>query len=388
MDDETEDHLEIKKLTLDDDGTYKCIGKNSWGRESIVFNVSVMESAMITKAEEEQKVLRNENSMKLSCTVRGNPIPVVSWITNGHILSTTSKLNLEKLFSTVQDSVIYFNGFGNTITYLDPFKLKKSSDKYYSKLTKIDEKSLKLDVIFKDRSLKVAGKYQCYAYNALGRAEKNVDVKVYEKPFVAEKQVEQKSQVQSLEGLPLLLTCLISGEPLPKISWFRGNLQIHENDTIKLLSNNRFLSIAETFSWDSGNYSCKGVNELGEEQLNFHVSILAPPKFIDYSVASANNANRFHNDKLKHDQKTNEKDLIRVKRGDDVTLECFAEGSPNPIVHWLKMNFYDSSRNEFLEEDENILVSDGSLLHYVFKYVFGSFRLSDLLKNLPTLCVT
>lgn len=358
MDDETEDHLEIQRLTLDDDGTYKCIGKNSWGREIIIFNVSVMEAAKIVKAEEEQKILRNENSMKLSCTVRGNPMPVISWISNGHILSTTSKLNLEKLFATVQDSVIYFNGFGSTITYLDPFKLKKLSEKFYSQLTKLNEKSLKLDVIFKDRSLKVAGKYQCYAYNALGRDEKNINVKVYEKPFATEKQIEQLNDNELLEGLPLLLTCLVSGEPSPKISWFKDSSQIHENDTIKLLNDNRFLSIAEIHLWDSGNYSCKGVNEMGEKRLDFHVSVLAPPRFVDYSAASPTNPNRLHNDKQKLDPKNEGKDLIRVKRGDDVTLECFAEGSPNPIVHWLKMNFYDSSRNEILDEDENILVRD------------------------------
>lgn len=323
-----------------------------------MFNVSVMEAAKIVKAEEEQKVLRNENSMKLSCTVRGNPMPVVSWISNGHILSTTSKLNLEKLFSTVQDSVIYFNGFGNTITYLDPFKLKKSTEKFYSQLTKLSDKSLKLDVIFKDRSLKVAGKYQCYGYNAIGRDEKTVEVKVYEKPFVTEKQSEKLNDNELLEGLPLLLTCLISGEPAPKISWFKGNSQVHDNETIKLLNDNRFLSIAETYSWDSGNYSCKGINEMGEKRLDFHVVVLAPPKFVDYSVAStSNNANRFHNDKFRLDSKSDGKNLVRVKRGDDVSLECLAEGSPNPIVHWLKMNFYDSSLNELLDEDENILVS-------------------------------
>lgn len=357
MDDETEDHLEIMRLTVEDDGTYKCIGKNSWGREVILFNVSVVEGANIVKAEEVQKVLRNDNSMKLSCTARGNPMPVVSWIANGHILSTTSKLNLEKLYSAVQDSAIYFNGFGNAITYLDPFKLKKSTGNFYSQLTKLNDKSLQLDIIFKDRTLKVAGKYQCYAYNALGRDEKTVDVKVYEKPFVAEKQIEQRPKVESLEGLPLLLTCLISGEPSPKISWFKGSIQLHDNDTIKLLDDNRFLSIAETFSWDSGNYSCRGVNEMGEKRLDFHVSVLAPPRFIDYSVASPATANRYHNDKSRFDPKNEGKDLIRVKRGDDVTLECFAEGSPNPIVHWLKMNFYDSSRNELLDQDENILVS-------------------------------
>lgn len=317
-----------------------------------------MEPAKIITAEEDQKVHRNENSMRLSCTVRGNPLPVVSWISNGHILSTTSKLNLEKLFTTVQVSVIYFNGYGNSITYLDPFKLKMLKDKFYSQLTKLSDKSMKLDVVFRDRSAKIAGNYQCYGYNALGRDDKTVEVKVYEKPFVNEKQMNQLNDNEVLEGLPLLLTCLISGDPTPKIKWFKENSQLHENDTIKLLNGNRFLSIVETFSWNSGNYSCKGVNELGEKSLSFNVAVLAPPKFIDFSVTSSTNTNRFHNDKIRIEQKNEDKNVIKVMKGDDVPMECFAEGSPSPNIHWLKLDFYDASKNELLDEDENVLVSD------------------------------
>lgn len=349
--------MEIKRLSINDDGTYKCIGKNSWGRESIEFNVSIMRAAKIITAEEEQKVTRNEISMKLSCQVQGNPLPVVSWILNGHVLSTTSKLNLDKLFSTVQDSIVHFNGFGNSITYLDPFRLKISKDKFYSQLTKLSGNSLQLDIVFKDRSLKEAGNYQCYTYNALGRDEKIVEIKVYEKPFVNANQMEQLYDNEVLEGFPLLLSCLISGEPTPKIEWFKGNQKLHENDTIKLLSNNRFLSIVETFSWNSGNYSCKGVNEIGEETLNFSVLILAPPKFVQYSVASLMTANRFHNDKIKIDPTNEARNVVKVMKGEEVTLECFAEGSPNPKIHWLKLDFYDSSRNELLDENDNILVS-------------------------------
>lgn len=340
---------------MDDDGNYKCIGKNAWGRQTIQFNISVMEAATIISAVEDQKITRNENSMTLSCTARGFPMPIISWISNGHILSTTSKLNLGKIFKTVQDTVVHFNGFGNAITYLDPFKLKKSTEPFYSTLTKLSDKSQKLEITFKDRGLKVAGNYQCYAYNALGRDEKLLEVKVLEKPHANEKQVDKMQHNEILEGLPLVLTCLINGEPTPKISWYKGNSQIHENDTIKLLNSNRFLSISETYSWNSGNYSCRGVNQVGEEKLDFHVSILAPPKFIDITVASLVSS-RFHNDKIKLDQKSDAKDVVKVMRGDDVTLECLADGSPSPKVHWLQMNFYDSSKNEMLDEDDNVLV--------------------------------
>lgn len=361
----------MKKLTLNNDGVYKCIAKNPWGRETLEFHISMLEQATVLEAEEKQKIVRSESSMKLSCTVRGNPMPVVSWISNGHILSTTSKLNLDKLFSTEHESVIYFNGFGNSISYLDPFKLKMSKDAFYSQLTKLTDKSIKLDVVFRERDVRVAGNYQCYAYNALGRDEKNVEVNIYEKPFVNERQMDKLVSLEVLEGLPLLLACLMSGEPSPRITWFKGNSQLHENETLLLLSGNRFLSISESFSWNSGNYSCKGVNEVGEKTLKFHVSILAPPKFIDFSVVSPSNSNHFHNDKIKIEPKNSAQNEVRVMKGDEVTLECFAEGSPHPKVHWLKLDFYDSSRNELLDENENILVR--KLFTFIFSLLSKAF---------------
>lgn len=356
LDDETDSFLELRKLSLESDGIYKCIAKNAWGREVLEFHVSMLDKATILQAAEEQKISRNDESMKLSCTVRGNPLPVVSWITNGHILSTTSKLNLEKLFATVNDSAIYFSGYGNSISYLDPFSLKKSKEKFHSKLTKLSEHSLKLDVVFKERNTKVSGNYDCYAYNALGRDNKKVEVKVSEKPFVNEKQMKNLEELEVFEGLPLILSCLISGEPTPKIFWYKETSQIHENETTKIFNGNRFLSISETFSWNSGNYSCKGVNEVGETTLEFRVQVLAPPRFADFSVASLTKSNHFYNDKVKMEQKGNVQNEIRTMKGEDVALECLVEGSPKPAVHWLKLDFYDPSRNEVLDEQDNILV--------------------------------
>lgn len=355
IEDEAEAYLELKNLTPANHGTFKCIAKNSWGKETIEYHVSVMESATVVEAREAPKANRNDNSLRLSCTVRGNPMPVISWIKNGHILSTSSKLNLAKLFTSVEYPV-YFNGFGNSISYLDPFEVKRSNEKFYSQLTKLDDKSMKLEIVFRDRDLKKSGTYNCYGYNALGRDEQAVEVKIYEKPAVNEKQMTQLRDIEVLERLPLLLSCLITGEPSPKIIWFKENVQLHDNETINFLNENRFLSISETFKWNSGNYTCRGVNEMGEKEIVFKVSVLAPPKFVEYSVALPKTGSNFHNDKLKVAQKNEVKDTVKIMRGDDVTLECFAEGSPSPKVHWLKLNLFDPSKNELLDEDENIMV--------------------------------
>ena len=281
---------------------------------------------------------------------------MLSWVLNGHILSTTSKIDTQKLFSAAHDSTVYFNGHGNSIRYLDHLAIKRSLDKFYSQLTKLNDKTVKLDIVFKERRRQSAGSYNCYAYNALGRDERAVEVNVHEKPFVNEQQLKQLHDNEVLEGLPLLLSCLISGEPTPQITWYKNNLQLHENDTFKLLNENRFLSVAETFPWHSGNYSCKGVNDVGQEQISFQVVVLSPPKFINYYEPTQ------VNDQPIVVQKIKTKEVKTVTKGDDLTLECFSKGFPEPKVHWLQLNPFDSNKNELLEVDENIFVSNLNLI--------------------------
>lgn len=350
--DETNKFLEIEKIKSEDDGVYKCIGKNSWGRESIEFHLKIMDGAKIEKTEIIEENSRNEKSIRISCSAKGYPMPIISWISNGHILSTTSKLNFEKLLSTVDENSIYFTGHGQGITYLDPKKLKKIN--FYSELTMIDSKTIKLDIVFHEKSEKVAGNYKCYAYNALGRSEKSVDVEVLQQPFIIENEQIYKD-IEILENLPLLINCPISGHPKPSITWFKNHRQIYENETVKFINSNRFLSISEAFIWNTGNYSCKGVNKLGEKMMEFSVKVLAPPKFMEVSILSPKQ--KFYNDKVISQQKFHDRNIMKVMQGDDVTMECFAEGFPKPQIHWLKIDFHDRNKKEILDDNENILVS-------------------------------
>jgi hypothetical protein len=354
MDDESDDHMEIENLNAMSDGTYRCLAKNRYGSAKIDYKISTFESAKILKAEEEQ---RNDNSIKLSCVGRGNPLPIISWIVNGHIMTTTSKLNIDKLFSTVHDDAIYFDGFGNGINYLDPFKIQLSKQKFYSQLKRVDSKTLQLDMVFKNRERLQSTKYNCYSFNALGRDEKTVDVSVKKKPHVKEQSLRHSQDQEILEHLPLLLSCLVEGVPEPKILWHKNGLQIYENETIKFLSGHKFLSIDETFSWHSGNYSCVSFNSEGELELKFHVVILSPPRISDYTIITPDMNYFSDKSRVLQNNGSDNENMINVLRGADVVLECWIEASPLAKIHWMKLNFYDSSKNELLKEERNFLVS-------------------------------
>lgn len=364
MDDEADDYLEIDSLESKHDGTYRCLAKNKFGSTKIEFHIDMYAGAKILFAGEDEIIQRNDHSLKLSCLSSGNPLPIISWTLNGHIVTTTSKLNVEKLFKTVHDDVIYFDGFGNGINYLDPFKIKLTKQKFYSQLTRVDSKTLKLEMIFKNREKLHSSKFTCYSFNALGRDEKSVEITVNRRPHISDKNLFSVQDQEILEHLPLLLSCLIEAVPEPKITWYKNEHQIYENETIKFLNGNKFLSIDESFSWHSGNYSCVGRNGEGELQLKFNVMILAPPKMSSYTILTSEN--NFYNDKsksLRNNSSSSSKEddddenTINVLRGEDVVLECWVEASPRAKIHWVKIYFFDSSKNEILKEEKNILVN-------------------------------
>ncbi|KAG5680582.1 hypothetical protein PVAND_010079 [Polypedilum vanderplanki] len=355
LDDESDDHLQIDNLDVSHDGKYRCIAKNRHGSAKIDFIISIYEPAKIIKAEEDHIAQRNDQlPLKLSCISRGHPLPIISWILNGHIMSTTSKLNIEKLFKTINDESIYFDGYGNAINYLDPFRVHLSKQKFYSQLTRIDSKTLKLDIVYKNREHLQSTKFNCYSFNALGRDERSVEVSVKKKPYIKEKNLHYVQEQEILEHLPLLLSCLIDGVPEPKIIWYKNRQQIYENETIKFLNNNKFLSIEETFSWHTGNYSCFSKNSEGELELNFNVVILSPPKVSEYTIIPSSEMNYFK-DKSRTLQNNGSDNEINVLRGEDVVLECWVEASPQAKIHWVKLNFYDSSKNDILKESKNFL---------------------------------
>lgn len=331
---------------MSDGGSYRCLARNKFGTTKLDFQVQIYEKAKIVSAVHEN----NDEFLKLSCLSTGNPLPVVSWTLNGHTLTTTAKLNLEELLKTSRDDVIYFDGFGYGISYLDPFKIENSDQKSYSQLTRVDSRTLRLDLTLKNvKKLYSSQSFSCYSFNALAKDEKLVEVIAKQKPYI---QRESLKNLEILEHHPLLLSCFINGVPEPKIMWYKNDQKLHENATVKLLVNNKFLSIENTLTWHSDNYSCVGSNDYGELELNFDVNVLAPPTFSN-KIKPTSEID-FPND---YDYDENEEEHhLNVLRGDDVNLECSVEASPNASVHWVKLDFDETSRGVVLDEHDHILV--------------------------------
>lgn len=349
LDDEADDTLIIEHLKATDSGKYRCLAKNKLGSAKIEYEISIYQPSKILTIEES---IANGDSLKLSCTSQGNPLPIIAWTLNGHILSTTSKMDVDKLLRPENDNIVYFDGFGNGMSLLDPFQLKVSKHKFYSKLYRVDSNTLKLDLIFKNKKNLHLNKYVCYSFNGLGKDEKSIEIQIKQKPQLETQALTRTSDYEILEEMPLLLNCPIQGYPQPQITWFKNGLKVYENETVEFLKDQQFLRILEAYSWNSGSYSCIAKNEIGDLELKFNVLVLSPPKIV--RQPNANYLSDENRDRSNHNE--NEQ-RIDVLKGSNVILECTVEASPKAKIHWIKLNFHDSLKgNELLKTEENFLV--------------------------------
>lgn len=199
-------------------GSYKCEATNPGGSESINFKVSMKERADVIKAEEITENSFDDKMMRLSCTVKGFPLPIISWGSNTSVLISTDTVDVKEIFTRAPTSVLYLNERGREMTSDDFTKFIASDEQYYSELTKLDGVSWKIDIIFKDKSTVISNTFVCAAQNAHGRAEKAVKTKsVQALTFGDGKGAEVYHTVELDQQLDL--DCDIDGTPPPLIRW-------------------------------------------------------------------------------------------------------------------------------------------------------------------------
>ncbi len=78
----------------------------------------------------------------------------------------------------------------------------------------------------------------------------------------------KKQTLQTGRGLVAELTCLINGEPQPRVTWYKGNEVVRLDDRISADSaGNRHILLIKTLrSDDVDTYMCYTINELGSAQ--------------------------------------------------------------------------------------------------------------------------
>lgn len=111
--------------------------------------------------------------------------------------------------------------------------------------------------------------------------------------------------------------CLAVGTPKPEITWFKDNLQVKEDERVRISEDGTILEITNVHETDVSLYVCEAKNTLGTREVSANLKVIGlsnnkPPTFVfkPYNIEA----------------------II----GTTIEIPCKAEGHPSPGIQWTK----------------------------------------------------
>uniref|UniRef100_A0A2K6AYL4 Hemicentin 2 n=1 Tax=Macaca nemestrina TaxID=9545 RepID=A0A2K6AYL4_MACNE len=167
-----------------------------------------------------------------------------------------------------------------------------------------------------DRALQEhAGRYRCVATNTAGSRHRDVELVVQVPPRIHPTATHHITN----EGVPASLPCVASGVPTPTITWTKETNALTSRGPHYNVSKEGTLLIAQPSAQDTGAYVCTATNTVGFSSQEMRLSVNTKPRI---------HMNGSHNADVPL--------RVTAKAGEEVTLDCEAEGSPPPLVTWTK----------------------------------------------------
>uniref|UniRef100_A0AAQ5YZH5 Ig-like domain-containing protein n=1 Tax=Amphiprion ocellaris TaxID=80972 RepID=A0AAQ5YZH5_AMPOC len=174
--------LRIGQASYTDRGIYKCIGSSAAGADTV--SVRLYVSALppvIQQTLHENTSLPEGGTAYIHCTATGAPQPVIRWITPDGIQLTASQLVTGQNLVVFPNGTLYIRGLGP----------------------------------------RNAGRYECSASNTVASSRRTVILSIRRNPSSAKASITSSSPQRTdvIYGSKLLLNCVATGEPEPRIIW-------------------------------------------------------------------------------------------------------------------------------------------------------------------------
>ncbi|XP_072887750.1 basement membrane-specific heparan sulfate proteoglycan core protein isoform X3 [Hemitrygon akajei] len=262
--------LRILHMMPSDIGDYICRAENILGSREVKFTVSVTASPSQSRPPtvmvypSPTSVTEGE-TVELHCQVTGHPQPRITWYRTGSPLTSNHQ---------VQGPVL-------RILHMTPAD---------------------------------TGDYICRAENVLGMQEVRFSVSITstsqsQPPTV----IVYPSPTSVTEGKMVELHCQVTGQPQPRITWYRTGSSLTSNHQVQ----GPVLRILHVTPADAGDYICHAENVLGMQEIKFSVSVTStqqsqPPTVMVYPSPTS------------------------VTEGEMVELYCQVTGHPQPRITWYR----------------------------------------------------
>uniref|UniRef100_A0ABM5GDB4 Hemicentin-1 n=1 Tax=Pogona vitticeps TaxID=103695 RepID=A0ABM5GDB4_9SAUR len=353
--------VQIDTAQISDSGIYKCVVANAAGVAELFYSLQVHVPPSISGETEMVTVVVN-NPVRLECEARGIPLPILTWLKDGSPVSSLANglqilsggRVLALISAQISDAGKYtcvaVNAAGEKQRDFDlrvhvppnimgeeqnvsvvmgedlelhcqssaipPPTLSWLKDgrpvlKKFGHSVTEDGSVLRIEGV----EAKDTGRYTCEATNAAGKREKNYNVNVWVPPSIYSS--DAHTQLTVIEGNLISMICESSGIPPPALSWRKNGapLLVDPTGRIRVLSGGRQLQISIAEKSDTASYMCMASNVAGMAKKEYSLLVYVHPTILDGESQQSD---------------------VTVTRGNDISLDCKAEGIPQPTVTWMK----------------------------------------------------
>ncbi|EDW51334.1 GM21680 [Drosophila sechellia] len=156
-----------------------------------------------------------------------------------------------------------------------------------------------------------AGTYTCDVSNGVGNAQSfSIILNVNSVPYFT----KEPEIATAAEDEEVVFECRAAGVPEPKISWIHNGKPIEQStpNPRRTVTDNT-IRIINLVKGDTGNYGCNATNSLGYVYKDVYLNVQAEPPTISEAPAA-----------------------VSTVDGRNVTIKCRVNGSPKPLVKWLR----------------------------------------------------
>ncbi|KAK2540204.1 Hmcn1 [Columba guinea] len=360
--------LHIEGAQISDTGVYKCVAVNAAGTAELFYSLQVHVPPSIPGSSDTVTVVVN-NLVRLECEARGIPAPILTWLKDGSPVSSFSDglqvlsggrvlaLTSAQISDTGKYTCVAVNAAGESQRDIDlrvyvPPNIMGEEQNVSVLMGQVLELLCQSNAIppplltwlkdgrplLKKPGLTISengsvlqiegaqvqdtGRYTCEATNLVGKTEKNYNVNIWVawhffsvSPSIYGS--DDISQLTVIEGSLISLICESSGIPPPSLTWEKNGspLLADLSGRVRVLSGGRQLQISIAEKSDAASYVCIASNVAGSAKKEYSLQVYIRPTILNSGSHPSE---------------------VVVTQGNAVSLECKAQGFPEPGITWMK----------------------------------------------------
>lgn len=227
--------LTVKSVRLDDVGKYRCLATGPGGKVDSVAVVDIRKPLLPPKFQEKLKNTETKEGNRVEFMIQVSGKPSLTWYKDGKLLPIGDRISVE---CSNHEKGIY-------LLCIDNAKLADS------------------------------GRYKCVAKNQAGDCFCSTNLQIKEKT-VGPAFGDVNSMLNCNEGENMLIEIPVTGNPAPKVTWYKDNIQLYNFARCKMYvdGNTCKLHMKEMTLQDAGTYKvmAKNLSGLVAKEINVTVT--------------------------------------------------------------------------------------------------------------------